>query len=214
MENDRDASVNLLQQMLSENVDVGKQGQIPRAPAPTLLHTPEPSAQLRVLVADDNNVALNIASGLLRTMGYKAFPVSDGKQAAEKYLADPDKYDCILMDLDMPKMNGFEATAEIRANEDANEHVPIFAVTARSFGDTEDKCLQAGMDGYLTKPIRSNHLMRKLRNVALGPSGNASNQPVSHDVLMSKLNALASLQSKSSDDYYDQEDELEEGGVY
>ena len=87
MENDRDASVNLLQQMLSESlrgtstvftfwnwrvinilldVDVGKQGQIPRAPAPTLLHTPEPSAQLRVLVADDNNVALNIASGLLR----------------------------------------------------------------------------------------------------------------------------------------------------
>jgi two-component system, sensor histidine kinase and response regulator len=113
----------------------------------------ESQSRLRVLLAEDNQVNQTVAVRLMEKRGYKVVVVNNGKQAVERW--EQEMFDLVLMDVQMPEMNGFEATAAIRAREtEQSGHIPIIAMTAHAMKGDQDRCLAAGMDGYTAKPIR------------------------------------------------------------
>lgn len=112
---------------------------------------------LRVLLAEDNTVNARLASRLLEKSGILVEWVSDGKQAVEAI--QKNEFDMVLMDVQMPVMDGFEATVEIRRLESGTEvHVPIIALTAHALDGYRDLCLDKGMDDFLTKPLNPGRL--------------------------------------------------------
>jgi signal transduction histidine kinase/DNA-binding response OmpR family regulator len=106
---------------------------------------------IRVLVVEDNLVNQRIASKMLENLGYIPDVASNGREAIEAVLRN--RYQVILMDCQMPEMDGFQTTHEIRGLEADGIRVPIIALTANAMSGDRDRCLQAGMDAYLTKPI-------------------------------------------------------------
>jgi len=119
-----------------------------------------PPEGVRVLLAEDNLINQKLAATMLRRIGCVVDVASDGREAVE--LAISRSYDIIFMDGHMPEMDGIEATAEIRRHL-AGRHVPIVAFTAAAMHGDRERCLAAGMDDYLTKPIRREHLLEALR---------------------------------------------------
>ena len=112
-----------------------------------------PLAKLRILLAEDNLINQKLAIALLQKEGHEVTVASDGQQAVELYMATP--FDIVLMDVQMPIMDGFAATQKIREFERANRiHVPIIALTAHAGAVDRERCLAAGMDEYISKPIR------------------------------------------------------------
>lgn len=109
---------------------------------------------LHVLVVDDNEMNRLVASTMLKSHNIKVTEVKNGQEAVEKALSH--EYDLILMDIQMPIMDGWEATKKIREN--SSFHIPIIALTANAFKGEEDKCKNAGMDGYLSKPFKDKEL--------------------------------------------------------
>jgi CheY-like chemotaxis protein len=106
---------------------------------------------LRVLVAEDNHVNQMLAVAILTKMGHRAEVAGNGKEAVEAVKSLP--YDVVLMDVQMPEMDGFEATAEIRALPEPKNHIPIIALTANAMQGEDKVCRSKGMDDYLAKPI-------------------------------------------------------------
>jgi len=107
---------------------------------------------MKILVVDDDSVMRNIFSVVLRRADFEVDVAEDGLFGLEMW--EKDGYDLILMDVQMPRMNGFEATAMIREKElTRGGHTPIMAVTAYALEKDEAECLAAGMDAYITKPI-------------------------------------------------------------
>ena len=127
-----------------------------RAVAPSALPA-APGGRGRVLAADDNAVNKRLITRLLEKAGYVADAVDNGREAVEAVTrAD---YDAVLMDCQMPVMDGFEATSVIRAAESGrSRRVPIIALTASAMASDRERCLAAGMDDYLTKPIKPTEL--------------------------------------------------------
>jgi signal transduction histidine kinase/CheY-like chemotaxis protein len=112
---------------------------------------------LRVLLVEDNRVNQRLASRMLEKRGHHVDVAENGREALEK--VEKQRFDLVLMDVQMPEMDGFEATAAIRARENGSHaHLPVIALTAHAMKDDRDKCLAAGMDGYLTKPIKPQEL--------------------------------------------------------
>jgi len=130
-------------------------------------------AGLRVLVADDNVINQRLASALLESRGQVATVVGDGQEAVEA-LADRE-FDIVLMDVQMPRVDGVEATRAIRAGEQwTGRHVPIIALTAHAMSGDRERFLEAGMDAYVPKPLDARLLfdtMEKLLPVAAPASG-------------------------------------------
>ena len=116
---------------------------------------------LRVLLAEDSLVNQRLAVALLEGRGHTVTVVNNGREAVEKSHAE--RFDLILMDVQMPEMDGLTATASIRAREKATGlHVPIIAMTAHALKGDREKCLAAGMDDYITKPIHSAELFETI----------------------------------------------------
>jgi CheY-like chemotaxis protein len=120
-----------------------------------------------VLVAEDNLVNQKVAAAMLKRLGYRADLVANGREAVEAL--GRTSYAAVLMDCQMPLMNGYEATAEIRRGEGPGCHVPIVALTASAIKGDEDRCIAAGMDAYITKPVTVDALGAVLTRVIDGP---------------------------------------------
>ena len=121
----------------------------PASGAPTGLRTV--GSRPRVLVAEDNPVNQRVAVRMLERLGLGADVAADGREAIQSFSRQP--YAAILMDCQMPELDGFEATARIRAREVTGHHTPIIAMTAAAMRGDRERCLAAGMDDYLSKPI-------------------------------------------------------------
>tara|TARA_R110000868_G_scaffold192394_5_gene436858 strand:+ start:6597 stop:8879 length:2283 start_codon:yes stop_codon:yes gene_type:complete len=131
-----------------------------QAPAPVMA---EWTAKLKVLVAEDNDINALLTRTLLERDGHHVRIARNGKDVLAA-LAEPDgkSYDIVLMDLHMPDMDGFEATRHIRGLSDERSSLPIIALTANAMADDRQKCLAAGMDDYLSKPVAPDALARML----------------------------------------------------
>jgi PAS domain S-box-containing protein len=122
--------------------------------------------RLRVLLAEDNLINRKVAVAMLSTAGFRVDTVVTGTEAVAASRSG--HYDAILMDCQMPEMNGYEATAAIRAREGAGRHTPIIALTASARPEDRERCLAAGMDFYLSKPISKDTMTEMLQTAALG----------------------------------------------
>lgn len=121
-------------------------------------------SDLRILIAEDKPENQAVLSNLLKVRGYTTESVSNGREAL--LALETRSFDVVLMDLQMPDINGIEATEVIRVKEQASgEHLPVIAVTAHAMPADRERCLEAGMDGYLTKPIRSSELFDTIRKL-------------------------------------------------
>jgi CheY-like chemotaxis protein len=123
------------------------------------------AAGFKILLAEDNPFSQQIAVLTLQSAGYAVDVANTGRQVIEKWMDG--KYDLILMDLEMPDIDGLEATAAIRRMEKGKGgHIPIFAVSAHNKASHMERCLAAGMDDYITKPIGIGDLSIKIKNFA------------------------------------------------
>jgi Amt family ammonium transporter len=118
---------------------------------------------LRVLVADDNEVNQMVASEMLRAAGHRPIVVYNGREAVEAIRSEP--FDIVLMDCEMPEMDGFEAARMVRSMElegSSNRPLPIIALTAQAIQGDRERCLAAGMTDYVTKPVNREELLRTI----------------------------------------------------
>ncbi len=123
-------------------------------------HESDKFKEILVLVAEDNPGSQVVASTMLEFIGCQSHVASNGRDAVT--MVCQNNYDLVLMDCNLPDLNGFEATAEIRKREGDRKHTIIIALTANAIKGYREKCLMAGMDDYLSKPIRSDELEQML----------------------------------------------------
>ena len=121
----------------------------------------------KLLLVEDNALNRELAQEILKEAGFVVDTAEDGEIAVQKMKqAAPGQYDLILMDIQMPKMDGYEATRQIRALPDAAKAgIPIFAMTANAFEEDRQNALKAGMDGHIAKPLDIPHLLQVLTDV-------------------------------------------------
>jgi signal transduction histidine kinase/CheY-like chemotaxis protein len=133
------------------------------------------TASIRILIAEDNPVNRRITEAMLAATGATIESVENGSLAVERHLAQP--FHLILMDCNMPVMDGFQATAAIRALSPPWGSVPVVALTANAFEEDRQRCLDAGMDAYLSKPIRRQDLLEAAVRWLRPPAPAADMQP-------------------------------------
>jgi PAS domain S-box-containing protein len=149
---------------------------------------------LRILLAEDNVVNQKLAIRMLEKQGHHVQLANNGKEALELWRQH--SFDLVLLDVQMPEMGGFEATVQIRAREqDTGGHIPIIALTAHAMTGDQERCLQAGMDGYVAKPIQAKELFKEIEKFvprSAAESGNASSERAAEE-MVSKTALLARL---------------------
>ena len=128
----------------------------------------EPGARtLRILLAEDNEINQMVACGILEGAGHSVMVANNGAEVAPLLAAH--QIDVVLMDIQMPHMDGFQATAAIREREKlTGAHLPVIAMTAHALAGYKERCLAAGMDGYVTKPVRAELLFQALSGIDAG----------------------------------------------
>jgi len=140
---------------------LGEKGIAEESEAEAPLVRPEGQRRLRILLAEDNPINQKVAKGLLEGQGHTLALAATGRQALE--ILEQGDFDLVLMDVQMPQMYGLEATAAIRQREARTGlHIPIIAMTASAMKEDRERCLEAGMDGYLAKPIRAQELFQAI----------------------------------------------------
>jgi len=146
---------------------------------PTLVTTHvlrEERNRARVLLVEDNAVNQTLAIRLLERRGYMVAVAGDGREALA--VLEKGNFDLVLMDIQMPEMDGFEATAAIREKEKfSGQHLPIIAMTANALKGDRERCLEAGLDGYIAKPIRSKELFAAIEAILGRPAAEQALEP-------------------------------------
>jgi two-component system sensor histidine kinase/response regulator len=144
--------------------------------------SPSRSSPLHILLAEDNEINQRVAVGILEQQGHSVPVAANGELALSAL--EKERFDLILMDVQMPVMTGLEAVAAIRKQERATgAHIPIIALTAHAMNGDRERCLDAGMDSYLAKPIRARELLKSIDNVM---SGLADTTPSLPDLPLNK----------------------------
>jgi signal transduction histidine kinase/DNA-binding response OmpR family regulator/HAMP domain-containing protein len=136
-------------------------------------------AGARILLAEDNEINQQIAVELLEGVGARVTVANNGREAVERLLREPDAYDLVLMDLQMPEMGGYEATAKIRS-EARIAKLPIIAMTAHATLEEKQRCLDAGMNDHVSKPIDPNALYETVGRFYSATAGKTAPQGVAH----------------------------------
>ncbi len=155
-------------------------GDAARVAGPVAGRRPSGPARPRVLVVEDNQVNQMVAVGMLEHAGYEAAVAADGVEAVAA-LGAGHGFAAVLMDCRMPRMDGFAATRSIRAQEEPGERVPIIAMTASALEGERERCLEAGMDDFLTKPADSARVERVLHQWIDGTDPGDPGEPGAHD---------------------------------
>ena len=153
----------------------------PAAAAPPPLVTrhslDESRPKLRILLAEDNAINRKLAVRLLEKHGHAVTVANDGAEAVAAVQAG--RFDLVLMDVQMPNMDGLEAAAAIRRLERGTaRHIPIIAMTAHAMKGDQERCLEAGMDGYISKPIQPDHMMEVIERATASVEEAADHDPV------------------------------------
>ncbi len=148
-------------------------------PTVELSNTGATSTKL-VLIAEDNVVNQKVAVRLLQKLGYRADAVGNGAEAIEA--CERIRYDVVLMDCQMPVMDGYKATSEIRRRQGAERYTPIIALTANALKGDRERCIEAGMDDYVSKPVRPEALKEVLDRV-FAQQSDSNNEDCPIDVL-------------------------------
>jgi len=160
--------------------------------SPTLVtrHTlRESTCKLRILVAEDNAVNQAVIIRVLQKMGHITVLAKNGKEALA--FTSAERFDLAFMDVQMPEMDGLAATAAIRETEKTGgAHLPIFAMTAHAMKGDRERCLAAGMDGYITKPIRFSDIEQTLSGLASSPVAPVKAEIVAETAFWNKSEAL------------------------
>jgi PAS domain S-box-containing protein len=151
---------------------------------PPAVHTPPPvqtiaavsDAAFRILLAEDNEINQRITLRLLQKLGLAADAVLDGKEAVEAL--EKRSYDLVFMDCQMPNMDGFEATAIVRSREGGKQHTPICALTANAMEGDRERCLAAGMDDYISKPVGLEKLQKAVNRWLLRTAESSGEESV------------------------------------
>ncbi len=118
-----------------------------------------------ILLAEDNPINQKLAKFMLEKSGYNLSIVKNGREAVDQFIAEPDKYNLILMDIQMPEMNGLEATEIIRKK--GYKNIPIIAMTAETMKGDREKCIDAGMNDYISKPIKRDLVFKMIKKWCL-----------------------------------------------
>jgi CheY-like chemotaxis protein len=135
--------------------------------------------RVHILVAEDNAINRELVTRLLQKHGHTVIAVTTGREAVDLLDKDAANCDIVLMDVEMPDMDGFQATAIIREKEKASgKHVPIIALTADAMKGDRERCLEAGMDGYVSKPIRHQDLFETIQALLLDVPNIPTHAPV------------------------------------
>ena len=126
--------------------------------------------QLRVLLVDDNVVNQRLVARLLEKRGHTVHSAANGREALDKI--EQDHFDLAIMDVQMPEVDGLTATRIVRGREELRGgHLPIVAMTAHAMAGDRERCLEAGMDGYLSKPIDPVVMIEEIRRVLAETAG-------------------------------------------
>jgi two-component system sensor histidine kinase/response regulator len=151
-------------------VALGAQHQSEENPSLITVHSlRESRGRLNILLAEDNLINQKVAVRLLEKRGHTVAVAETGKRALEMLERfDQPPFDLILMDVQMPEMDGLQATAAIRQSESGGKHIPIIAMTAHAMVGDKERCLQAGMDAYTSKPLHIQELLATIENVLEG----------------------------------------------
>jgi two-component system sensor histidine kinase/response regulator len=154
-----------IERLLTQERPGGSSEQPARAPHLGDISAAEPTCLGKVLLVEDNAVNQKVAGRFLQRLGYEVIIAGDGAQAVKAY--EEQRFDAILMDLQMPVMDGYAATQVIRSKE-RGARIPIIALTASAMTGQLERCLAAQMDGLLTKPLLIDSLREKLEEFGLG----------------------------------------------
>ncbi len=156
-----------------------------RSDTPKPAPAEKPTRSLKVLLADDNSFNQRLAVRVLKGMGHTIVVANDGREAVQAW--EKEVFDLVLMDVQMPEMDGFEATTAIREKEEAlGRHTPIIAMTAHAMLGYREKCLEAGMDDYIAKPIQLSELAAKI-DLCISRETKPNPQAVSSDAAPSEF---------------------------
>jgi signal transduction histidine kinase/DNA-binding response OmpR family regulator len=170
-----------------------------KAEVESVLHAPESAAgesavralepvagqQRSILIVDDDAVSRQLVTKVLESAGHRVWAAANGEEAL--HLTRTEAFDLIFMDLEMPDLDGLQVTREIRKNEAPGLHVPIYALTAHASISHRESCMEAGMDGFLTKPVPVDEILQLLSKLARSAAGAtdgdvtaqcAGNQPI------------------------------------
>jgi two-component system, sensor histidine kinase and response regulator len=163
------------------------------------------NANFRVLIAEDNAINQKVAVHQLRRLGYSVDAVSNGSEVLDSL--NRESYDCVLMDCQMPDMDGFETTKEVRRREGDSEHIPIIAMTANALEGDRERCLAAGMDDYISKPVKKEALAAILSRWTQQSREEVARSRAGEHVAVldeSVLEELRSLRSASDPEFFSQ----------